>query len=271
MKIPVQSRQALIFRGVTIRLQEGTIAKTAFRTHNGHNEFLVMPFGLTNAPSTFQRLMNDIFRPFLRKFVLVFFDDILIYSATWEEHLSHLRLVFKTLLDNQLVAKLSKCVFGQTQVGYLGHIVSAESIAVDPEKIVCIQNWPTPKNVKDVRSFLGLAGYYRRFIRQYASIAGPLTDLLKKDNFTWSPPQEDAFVRLKTLLSSTSVLRLPDFSKPFTIETDALGTGVGAVLSQDKQLIAFYSHKLSPRIQQASANQREMFAITQAIAKWRQY
>ncbi|KAJ0568387.1 putative nucleotidyltransferase, Ribonuclease H [Helianthus annuus] len=203
--------------------------------------------------------------------LFLFFYDILIYSATWEEHLSHLRLVFKTLLDNQLIAKLSKCVFGQTQVGYLGHIVSAEGIAVDPEKIVSIQNWPTPKNVKDVRSFLGLAGYYRRFMRQYASIAGPLTDLLKKHNFTWSSPQEDAFVRLKTLLSSTSVLRLPDFSKLFTIEKDASGTGVGDVLSQDKQPIAFYSHKLSPRMQQASAYQREMFAITQAIAKWRQY
>ncbi|KAM0028421.1 putative nucleotidyltransferase, Ribonuclease H [Helianthus debilis subsp. tardiflorus] len=254
-----------------IRLQEGAIDKTAFRTHDGHYEFLVMPFGLTNAPSTFQRLMNDIFRPFLRKFVLVFFDDILIYSSTWADHLSHLRLVFHSLLDNKLVAKLAKCVFGQTTVGYLGHVISAQGIAVDPDKIECIKNWPTPKTVKDVRSFLGLSGYYRRFIHHYASIATPLSDLLRKDNFVWTPIQDEAFSTLKTLLSSTPVLRLPDFSKPFTVETDASGTGIGAILSQEKQPIAYYSLKLNPRMQHASAYQREMFAITQAIAKWRQY
>ncbi|KAF5778414.1 putative nucleotidyltransferase, Ribonuclease H [Helianthus annuus] len=254
-----------------IRLQEGAIDKTAFRTHDGHYEFLVMPFGLTNAPSTFQRLMNDVFRPFLRRFVLVFFDDILIYSPTWSDHLSHLRLVFQTLLDNKLVAKLAKCVFGQTTVGYLGHVISAQGIEVDPDKIKSIQNWPTPQTVKDVRSFLGLSGYYRRFIHHYASIAGPLSDLLKKDQFVWTSLQEEAFCKLKTLLSTTPVLRLPDFSKPFTVETDASGTGIGAILSQDKQPIAYYSLKLSPRMQAASAYQREMFAITQAIAKWRQY
>ncbi|KAD4586659.1 hypothetical protein E3N88_24260 [Mikania micrantha] len=188
-----------------IRLQEGAITKTAFRTHDGHYEFLVMPFGLTNAPSTFQRLMNDIFRPFLRKFVLVFFDDILIYSPTWDEHLSHLRLVFQSLLNNKLVAKLTKCLFGQTTVGYLGHVISAHGVAVDPDKIACIRDWPTPKTVKDVRSFLGLSGYYRRFIHHYASVAGPLSDLLRKDKFLWTSIQEEAFKKLKQLLSSTLV------------------------------------------------------------------
>ncbi|KAM0057208.1 putative nucleotidyltransferase, Ribonuclease H [Helianthus debilis subsp. tardiflorus] len=254
-----------------IRLQDGSIAKTAFRTHDGHYEFLVMPFGLTNAPSTFQRLMNDVFRPFLRRFVLVFFDDILIYSSTWADHLTHLRSVFQTLVDNTLVAKLSKCLFGQTSVGYLGHVISGQGIEVDPDKIDIIKKWPTPQSVKDVRSFLGLSGYYRRFIHHYASIASPLSDLLKKDTFVWTDTQDDAFCKLKTLLSSTPVLRLPDFSKPFTVETDASGTGIGAILSQEKQPIAYYSVKLSPRMQQASAYQREMFAITQAIAKWRQY
>ncbi|KAD7117887.1 hypothetical protein E3N88_05155 [Mikania micrantha] len=254
-----------------IRLQEGAITKTAFRTYDGHYEFLVMPFGLTNAPSTFQRLMNDIFRPFLRKFVLVFFDDILIYSPTWDEHLSHLRLVFQSLLNNKLVAKLSKSLFGQTTVGYLGHVISAHGVAVDPDKIACIRDWPTPKTVKDVRSFLGLSGYYRRFIHHYASVAGPLSDLLRKDKFLWTSIQEEAFKKLKQLLSSTPVLRLPDFSKPFTVETDASGTGIGAVLSQENQPIAYYSIKLSPRMQQASTYQREMFAITQSVAKWRQY
>ncbi|KAD4179495.1 hypothetical protein E3N88_28086 [Mikania micrantha] len=254
-----------------IRLQESAIAKTAFRTHEGHYEFLVMPFGLTNAPSTFQRLMNDVFRPYLRKFVLVFFDDILVYSSSWATHLAHLRVVLQTLAANSLVAKLSKCTFGQQNIAYLGHFISANGLSVDQSKIAAIQSWPTPKNVKEVRGFLGLTGYYRRFIRNYATVASPLTDLLKKDSFTWSDQSVNAFNCLKDLMSSTPVLRLPDFAKPFTMETDASGTGIGAVLSQDKQPIAFYSQKLCQRMQQQSAYVREMFAITQAIAKWRQY
>ncbi|KAM0014322.1 putative nucleotidyltransferase, Ribonuclease H [Helianthus debilis subsp. tardiflorus] len=254
-----------------IRLATEDTMKTAFRTHDGHYEFLVMPFGLTNAPSTFQRLMNDVFRPFLRRFILVFFNDILIYSKTWDEHLQHLRITLELLRTHQLVAKLSKCTFGQTRVVYLGHIISSQGVAVDPDKISTIQQWPAPKNVKEVRSFLGLTGYYRRFIKNYASIAGPLTDLLRKDSFIWNATTLHAFQHLKTLLSSTPILRLPDFSKPFTIETDASGNGVGAVLSQDKHPLAYFSKKLCPRMQQASTYHREMYAITQAIAKWRQY
>ncbi|KAJ0927423.1 putative nucleotidyltransferase, Ribonuclease H [Helianthus annuus] len=254
-----------------IRIKDDDIPKTAFRTHDGHYEFVVMPFGLTNAPSTFQRLMNDIFRPFLRKFVLVFFDDILIYSSSWSDHLSHVRTILHTLLTNKLVAKRSKCLFGQTQVNYLGHFISGAGVSVDPDKIITIQQWPTPSNVRDVRSFLGLAGYYRRFIKGYASIASPMTDILKKDSFVWNDQTAAAFAALKQLLSSTPVLRLPDFTKPFTIETDASGTGIGAILSQDNHPIAFFSKKLGPRMQTASAYQREMFAITQAISKWRQY
>ncbi|KAD3641337.1 hypothetical protein E3N88_30561 [Mikania micrantha] len=254
-----------------IRLQKNAIAKTAFRTHEGHYEFLVMPFGLSNAPSTFQRLMNDVFRPYLRKFVLVFFDDILVYSSSWVNHLAHLRVVLQTLATNSLVAKLSKCTFGQQNIAYLGHYISAQGLSVDQSKIAAIQSWPTPKTVKDIRGFLGLTGYYRRFIRNYATVASPLTDLLKKDSFSWSQQSAQAFTHLKNLMSSTPVLRLPDFSKPFTVETDASGTGIGAVLSQEKQPIAFYSQKLCPRMQQQSAYVREMFAITQAISKWRQY
>ncbi|KAJ0810360.1 putative nucleotidyltransferase, Ribonuclease H [Helianthus annuus] len=256
-----------------IRLHTGDEFKTAFRTHEGHYEFLVLPFGLTNAPSTFQRLMNEVFRPFLRKFVLVFFDDILIYSTSWAQHLSHIRCVLQLLLANNLVAKRSKCVFGQQRIGYLGHFISSAGVAVDPEKITSIQNWPTPTSIKDIRSFLGLAGYYRRFIRHFAQVASPLTDLLKKsvEPFEWSSSAQEAFVTLKHLLSSAPVLRLPDFSKPFILETDASGTGIGAVLSQEHHPLAFFSQKLSDRLQQASAYTREMYAITQSIAKWRQY
>ncbi|KAF5763515.1 putative nucleotidyltransferase, Ribonuclease H [Helianthus annuus] len=215
--------------------------------------------------------MNDVFRPFLRKFVLVFFDDILIYSASWATHLDHLRVVFHTLQINSLVAKQSKCSFGLTKISYLGHFISNKGIEVDPSKIDTIQLWPRPTSVKQVRGFLGLTGYYRRFIRNYAAIAGPLTDLLKKEAFLWTPSAEAAFIKLKQLLSSTPILKLPDFEKPFLLETDASGSGIGAILSQDNQPIAFFNQKLSPRMQQASAYQREMYAITQAVAKWRQY
>lgn len=139
-----------------IRVQPEDVAKTGFRTHEGHYEFLVMPFGLSNAPSTFQATMNEIFRPHLRKFVLVFFDDILIYSPSWEAHLEHLRSVLSLLRLHQLVAKRAKCMFGQTTVEYLGHVLSSRGLSVDPSKIVFIQQWPVPKNIKEVRNFLGL-------------------------------------------------------------------------------------------------------------------
>lgn len=226
-----------------------------------------MPFGLTNAPATFQAAMNNIFRPFLRKFVLVFFDDILIYSSTWTEHLNHLRLVFQILLDHHYFAMKTKCHFGLRYIEYLGHFISATEIQVDNSKIQAMTEWPVPQTLKSLRGFLGLTWFYRRFIKGYASITGPLTDLLKRDAFVWNPEAEAAFTQLKHTVSSAPVLSLPDFTLPFSIEADASGVGIGAVLSQQGHPIAFYSQKLSHRMQSASTYYRERYDITQAVNK----
>lgn len=215
-----------------IRMHAPDIPKTAFRTHDDHFEFLVMPFGLYNAPSTFQALMNSVFKPFLRKFVLVFFDDILVFSSNLQTHLTYLALVFDVLRAHTLKLKASKCSFGQTTMAYLGHTISADGVAVDSQKVHCITESPHPRTVKGLRGFLGLAGYYRKFVRDFGVIAHPLIELLKKDNFKWSLAADLAFSALKQALASTPVLALPDFTMLFTIECDTSDIGIGAVLSQ---------------------------------------
>nr|MDZ8003588.1 RNase H-like domain-containing protein [Nostoc sp. DedSLP05] len=257
------------YHQIPIRAQD--TEKTAFRTHQGLYEFKVMPFGLTNAPATFQANMNHVFAKFLRKFVMVFFDDILIYSRTWEEHLDHIQQVLEVLRSNQFYAKLSKCSFGKETLEYLGHIIGREGLRIDSSKVQAIIDWPIPKNVSKLRGFLGMTGYCRQFIKGYATIAGPLTDLTKKGNFSWNEKAGHSFEELKKCISTAPVLALPDFSQPFIVECDASGTGIGATLLQGKHPIAYESRKLNLRERAKSTYDKEMLAILHALAKWRQY
>lgn len=246
--------------------------KTAFKTHHGHWEFKVMPFGLTNAPVTFEAAMNTIFASLLRKSVLIFMDDILVYSKTLEEHKRHLAEVFQILQANGLLLKQSKCSFAQTHLEYLGHIISGQGDATDPSKIQAVENWPTPTNTKQLRSFLGLSGYYRKFIRHYGLISKPLTDLLKKNvQFMWTPQLQQSFDSLKHSLITAPVLKLPDFSSEFVVETDASDKGIGAVLMQQGHPIAYLSKALSKKSQTLSTYEKECLAVILAVDKWKPY
>ncbi|XP_026459333.1 uncharacterized protein LOC113359994 [Papaver somniferum] len=250
-----------------IRVHPDDIHKTAFCTNDGHYKFLVMPFGLSNAPATFQSLMNEILRPFLRKFVLVFFDDILIYIESESEHIQHVNLVFEALRAHQIFLNQQKCEFAKKTISYLGHMVSSEGVSVDSDKISCITNCPIPTTVKALRGFLGLAGYYRKFVKDYSKISAPLTQLLKLDSFVWTPDATTAFNNLKKALTSTPVLALPDFTKEFSLECDASVNGLGAVLIQDKRNVAYYNKSLSGKNLNLSVYDKEMLDIVNAVNK----
>jgi hypothetical protein len=259
-----------------IRIAEGDEAKTAFRTRYGHFEFLVLPFGLTNAPGTFMHLMHETFRQHLDNFVLVFLDDILIFSKTLEDHERHVKQVLDTLRKEKLFAKESKCDFFKTEVEFLGHMVGRDGVRMMEDKVKAIGEWPTPAKVGDVRAFLGTAGYYRKFIRDFSSVAAPLSNLTKEDSkFEWGPPQAAAFRALKQAIAKEPVLILPNPSLPFVVHTDASGFATGAVLSQDQgkglQPIAFLSKKMLPAETRYPVHEQELLAIIHALSSWRHY
>ena len=214
-----------------LRVRENDVSKTAFRTRYGHYEFLMMPFGLTNASAVFMDLMNRVFSPYLDKFVIVFIDDILVYSGSLEEHAEHLRTVLQILRERQLYSKFSKCQFWLDKVAFLGHVISEKGISVDPQKIEAIVNWKPPTNVYEVRSFLGLAGYYKKFVEGFLKIANPLTNLLKKDQkFEWSDTCQHSFEELRQRLTTTPVLALPSGKDGYVVYSAASRQGLGCVL-----------------------------------------
>lgn len=204
--------------------------------------------------------MNDLLKPYLRRFILVFFYDILVYSHSYKEHLIHLSTILELLATNHFVAKFSKCEFGVACVYYLGHLISAQGVAADPDKVRAIVDWPQPCSLSALRGFLGLTGFYRRFVRHYATLTAPLTDMLKTNTFNWTTAALTTFTELKTKMSSMPVLALPNFSSTFVVETDASTIAIGAVLSQFGHPLAFFSKKMGPKLQASSAYVQEMFA-----------
>jgi hypothetical protein len=224
------------------RIREEDIEKTAFCTRYGHYEFIVMSFGLTNAPAAFMEAMNRMLHEFLDDFVVMFLDDILIYSKTEAEHEQHLRLIPGSLRENQFYGKLKKCAFWLSEVAFLGHVINQQGIAVDPKNVAAVVDWKRPSSVSEIQSFLGLAGYYRRFVPNFSSIAKPLTRLLEKGVlFVWSSDCEVSYQALKSKLVDAPILALPESDKRFTVYMDASRIGLGCVLMQEGRVIAYGS------------------------------
>ncbi|GJX64706.1 putative reverse transcriptase domain-containing protein, partial [Tanacetum coccineum] len=225
-----------------LRDREEDISKTAFRTCYDHYEFQVMPFGLTNAPAVFMDLMNRVCKPYLDKFIIVFIDDILIYSKSKQEHEEHLKLILELLKKEELYAKFSKCEFWILKVQFLGHVINSKGIHVDPAKIESIKDWASPKTVTEIYQFLGLAGYYRRFIEGFSTIAKSMTKLTqKKVNFDWGDKQEAAFQLLKHKLCSAPILALLEGAENFIVYCDASHKGLGVALMKNENVIAYAS------------------------------
>jgi hypothetical protein len=268
-----QMRGARVFSKIDLwsgyhqmRIRPSDIPKTAFSTRYGLFEFTVMSFGLTNALAYFMNLMNKVFMEYLDRFVVVFIDDILIYSKSDSDHEEHLRLVLQKLRDNQLYTKFSKCEFRIGEVSFLGHIISNGGISVDPANVKEIMEWSVPTTVMEIRGFLGLAGYYRRFIEGFYRIAKPMTSLLEKGReFKWDDKCQDSFDQLKKRLISPPVLVMPDLQKGFDIYCDACGQGLGCMLMQEVHVIAYASCQLRKHELNYPKHDLELAAIVHAL------
>ncbi|KAF8761059.1 hypothetical protein RHS01_00629 [Rhizoctonia solani] len=258
-----------------VRIKEGDEWKTAFRTKYGLFEYLVMPFGLTNAPAAFQHFMNDLFRDLIDVTVVIYLDNILIFSENPEDHPAHVREVLSQLMKNQLFCKLSKCHFHVTTVDYLGIVISPSGFSMDRKKVEAVTSWPQPRTVKQVQAFLGFVNYLRRFIPNFSSVARPLHNLTKKETpWSWGGPEEAAFQELKTLVTQSPVLIHSNPELPYYLETDASGVAMGAILSQrgpDNRLhpIAYMSKSFSGAEANYDTHDKELLAIIKALEEWR--
>ncbi|GKE41605.1 putative reverse transcriptase domain-containing protein, partial [Tanacetum coccineum] len=255
-----------------LRIKEGDIPITAFRTRYGHFEFQVMPFGLTNAPTVFMDLMNRVCKPYLDKFVIVFIDDILVYSKDEEEHRKHLKIILELLKKDRLYAKFSKCDFWLDLVQFLSHVIDRDGVHVDPAKIEAIKNWDAPTTPTEVRQFLGLAGYYQRFIEGFSLISKPLTKLTQKNKkYEWGKEEEEDFQTLKQKLCSVPILALPEGTEDFVMYCDASLKGYGAVLMQREKVIAYASRQLKVHEENYATHDLELGAVIFALRLWRHY
>jgi hypothetical protein len=254
-------------------MREGDEWKTTFKTSKWLYECLVMSFGLTNMPSTFMRFMNEVLKDFIGKFVIVYLDDILIFSKTEAEHLKHLATVMKRLQQEKLLINMKKSSFMKTELIYLGFVISADKLKMDPDKVEVIKNWPSPKSIFEVRSFHGLASFCRKFIRNFNGISTPMMDTVMKRHkyFHWTKEAEKSFNLLKEKIIEQPILVLPDFSKTFHVRCDASGFKIGEVLIQDERPVTYFSEKLNEAKVKYSTYDKEFYAVIQALKKWRHY
>ena len=255
-----------------VRLKPEDVPKTAFTTPMGLYESLVLTFGLTNAPGTFQSVMNEVLGDVIGKFVLVYLDDLVIFSKNAEGHVEHVRIVLGLLRRHKLYAKLAKCTFMQSELKFLGHIVGAQGLQVDPKKVAIVRDWPVPTGVALLRSFLGLANYFRKFVQGWSALVAPLQRLTKKDKeFVWSAECDQAFEGVKEALTHAPVLALPDLNNRFEVICDACGVGLGAVPVQGGRPIAFEGKRMSEAEQKYTTGEKELLAVVHALELWRCY
>ena len=259
-----------------IELHPSAREKTAFVTHNGLYEFLVMPFGLTNSGANFQRLMGHISRGIEYRFALIYIDDVIIFSKSFEDHLVHLEKVFRRLREANVKLIPGKCSFVKQKVNYLGHVVTPDGVSQNPDKIRVVQEFPTPTNLKELRNFLGLANYYRRFIKGFAHTASPVNALTRKGvSFLWTKDCANAFDKLKRALVFVPVLAYPDFKEPFLLFVDASSTGIGFTLAQIQQgkevVIAYNGRGLNQAEKNYSITEKEPLALIEGVRKFQPY